>query len=82
MPNSANTPRRTLLLTGASRGIGRSIALELAKEGCDVVAAARDASTLESLAVEIRTGLGRRVRISGCYWRGWRKDHCEENGPN
>ena len=24
MPNSANTPRRTLLLTGASRGIGHA----------------------------------------------------------
>jgi 3-oxoacyl-[acyl-carrier protein] reductase len=51
------------IVTGASRGIGRSIALALAGAGCDVVLAARDAGALEGVAVEIRTGLGRKALV-------------------
>ena len=46
------------LVTGATRGIGRAIALDLARSGADIVAAGRDEQALESLAEEIR-GLGR-----------------------
>ncbi len=35
--NSMNHTKRCALVTGASRGIGRGIALELARQGCDVV---------------------------------------------
>jgi NADP-dependent 3-hydroxy acid dehydrogenase YdfG len=41
------------LVTGASRGIGRAVALALADEGAHVVAAARNADDLQSLAKEI-----------------------------
>jgi ketoreductase len=41
------------LVTGASRGIGRSIALTLAKEGADVAITGRDAELLEALQAEI-----------------------------
>ncbi|PJJ55362.1 SDR family oxidoreductase [Compostimonas suwonensis] len=51
----------TALVTGASRGIGRSIALGLASAGADVVATATDAATLDGLGTEI-TGLGRTFR--------------------
>jgi 3-oxoacyl-[acyl-carrier protein] reductase len=42
--------RRRAVVTGASRGIGRAIALALAAEGADVVAVARDRAKLEELA--------------------------------
>ncbi|RMF45009.1 MAG: 3-oxoacyl-[acyl-carrier-protein] reductase [Deltaproteobacteria bacterium] len=41
-------------ITGASRGIGRAIALELARQGASIVAAGRDQAALESVAAEIR----------------------------
>ncbi|MBV9669631.1 MAG: SDR family oxidoreductase [Acidobacteriales bacterium] len=42
------------IVTGASRGIGRAIALELASLGAYVIAAARDQQQLESLAEDAR----------------------------
>jgi NAD(P)-dependent dehydrogenase (short-subunit alcohol dehydrogenase family) len=51
---------QTALVTGAARGIGRSIALALANAGADVALGLRDASTAEDLAEEIRT-MGRRA---------------------
>lgn len=45
------------LVTGASRGIGRTLALELARAGAHVVAVARTQGALEELDDEIR-GLG------------------------
>ncbi len=49
---------KTALVTGASRGIGRAIALGLAKEGARVALCARDKATLESAAAEIRSAAG------------------------
>jgi NAD(P)-dependent dehydrogenase (short-subunit alcohol dehydrogenase family) len=46
---------------GASRGIGKAIALELAREGCDVVIASRTMSDLEKAAEEIAEETGRLV---------------------
>jgi NAD(P)-dependent dehydrogenase (short-subunit alcohol dehydrogenase family) len=42
------------LVTGASRGIGRAIALAFAQAGADVAVLARDAEGLDALANEIR----------------------------
>ncbi len=47
-----------LLVTGASQGIGRAIAVEAAKRGCRVLASARSADLLEELAMEIRAAGG------------------------
>ena len=46
------------LVTGAARGIGRAICLELAARGADIVAAGRQLATCEETAVAVR-GLGR-----------------------
>ena len=45
---------RVALVTGASKGIGAAIALELAAEGCDLAICARGAADLEKVAAEIR----------------------------
>lgn len=53
---------KTAIVTGANRGIGRAIALELARSGANVVLVARDATRLETVAAEVRT-LGRQAAI-------------------
>ena len=49
------------LVAGGSRGIGKAIALDLAREGADVAIAARNADQLERTAAEIRELTGRRA---------------------
>jgi NAD(P)-dependent dehydrogenase (short-subunit alcohol dehydrogenase family) len=53
---------RTALVTGASRGIGRAIALGFADAGADVALAARDVAALEQLRDEIE-GKGRQAAV-------------------
>lgn len=45
---------KAALVTGSSRGIGRAIALELAREGCRVTLCARGKEALEAAAAEVR----------------------------
>jgi 3-hydroxybutyrate dehydrogenase len=49
----------TAVVTGASRGIGRAIALRLAEAGADVALWARDAGSLRMVASEIAQNRGR-----------------------
>jgi 3-hydroxybutyrate dehydrogenase len=56
---------RHALVTGASRGIGRSIALALAAAGADVALSARGQTELDQVAAEIRA-LGRQAIAISC----------------
>ena len=49
------------IVTGGSKGIGRSIAMALAREGSDVAICARGMEDLEDAAAEIRSQTGRKV---------------------
>jgi len=55
---------RTALVTGASRGIGRGIALRLATEGARVVLTARSADALDNVAAEIRESGGDALAVA------------------
>lgn len=57
--------RRRAVVTGASRGLGRSIALALAAEGVQVVAVARNLGRLDQLAAEAAEGPGS-IRARAC----------------
>ena len=49
---------RVVVVTGASRGIGRGCAESFAAEGADVVLVARNRGELDSLATQIRESGG------------------------
>ena len=61
-------PARTALVTGASRGIGRAIAVGLAAAGLGVAREERDADRLAGVAGEIAaldgSGAGRAVVVT------------------
>lgn len=56
---------RVALVTGAGRGIGRSIALKLAQEGAHLVINDLDEEPLDSLAAELQALGARVVRVAG-----------------
>lgn len=52
--NQADISNKWALVTGASRGIGRQVALSLADHGCNVVLHSRDTVSTNTLADEIQ----------------------------
>jgi NAD(P)-dependent dehydrogenase (short-subunit alcohol dehydrogenase family) len=69
---------RVALVTGASRGIGRAVALGLAKAGAHVVITARSLSQLESLDDEIQAAGGAATLLQLDLKKG---DRIDQLGP-
>src|SRR5262249_23563079 len=55
---------RVTLVTGASRGIGRAIALDAARAGSDLALVARDAAKLAAVAAEAEAAGGRVAEVA------------------
>jgi citronellol/citronellal dehydrogenase len=70
LKSMANLKNRTIFITGASRGIGRAIALRCAADGANIVIAAKTsephpklAGTIHSVAEEVQAAGGRALPI-------------------
>ena len=66
----ADLKGKTIFITGASRGIGREIALKCARDGANIVLAAKTAEphsklagTIHSVAAEVETAGGRALAL-------------------
>ncbi|MCU1533302.1 MAG: hypothetical protein JWO49_2873, partial [Arthrobacter sp.] len=53
---------KVAVVTGGSRGIGKAIALALAREGVNVALIARDLQAAQQAATEIATTTGREIK--------------------
>jgi NAD(P)-dependent dehydrogenase (short-subunit alcohol dehydrogenase family) len=70
---SLDATGKVVVVTGASKGLGRAMALGFAEAGADVVVSSRRVDACEVVAEEVR-GLGRRALAVGCHVGDW--DQC------
>ena len=56
---------KVALVTGASRGIGKAVALELVRQGAQVAVSARNGELLDALVAEIIAAGGQAVGVAG-----------------
>jgi NAD(P)-dependent dehydrogenase (short-subunit alcohol dehydrogenase family) len=62
---------RVAIITGGSRGLGREIALGLARAGADVVIASRKLDNCEEVAKEVEATTGRQALPVACHVGHW-----------
>jgi short-subunit dehydrogenase len=60
-----NTSKKTALITGASSGIGKALATEFARDGYDLVLAARSVAKMQALADELHRSCSIKVTVIG-----------------
>jgi NAD(P)-dependent dehydrogenase (short-subunit alcohol dehydrogenase family) len=70
---SLDATGKVVIVTGASKGLGRAMALGFAEAGADVVVASRKLAACEAVADEVRA-LGRRALAVSCHVGDW--DQC------
>jgi NAD(P)-dependent dehydrogenase (short-subunit alcohol dehydrogenase family) len=63
---------KVALVTGGSRGLGRSMVLGLAEAGADVVVVSRKLEACEAVAEDVRRRFGRRALPVACHVGSWR----------
>jgi NAD(P)-dependent dehydrogenase (short-subunit alcohol dehydrogenase family) len=66
---------KVVVVTGASKGLGRAMALGFAEAGADVVVSSRKVDQCEAVAAEVRA-LGRRALAVACHVGDWHQ--CDE----
>jgi NAD(P)-dependent dehydrogenase (short-subunit alcohol dehydrogenase family) len=70
---SLDATGKVVIVTGASKGLGRAMALGFAEAGADVVVASRKLGPCEAVADEVRA-MGRRALAVSCHVGDW--DQC------
>ena len=80
--NLFDLTNKVAIVTGASRGIGRSIAFQLARAGAKVVISSRKLDACEAVVKEIQAEGGTAMAISASInWRPWFKRPVTPGGP-
>ena len=74
MPAENGLQGRVALITGASRGIGRGVALRLAADGADIAVNYRDNEQAAAETVKLVEGLGRRAKAYRASVDSWDAD--------
>lgn len=70
MDDRFNLSGKVALVTGGSRGLGRAMALGLARAGADVLVSSRTLAACEAVVTEIEA-LGRQALAVACDMRSW-----------
>ena len=65
----------TAIVTGASRGIGRAIALRLASAGAELALWARDKAALDGVAAEIAAANGKAIAYLNAHAEIYRQEY-------
>ncbi len=76
MTDAFDLTDKVVVVTGGSRGLGRSMVLAFARRGADVVITSRKLPACEMLAEEVRESTGRKALGVACHVGHW--NQCDE----